>query len=86
MDVEKPALPDEEEAAGGAPEPKSSREVWWRGSFEETRIFEQDDVSAGHSIEGPAVVESPADTFAVPPGRTARLDGHRIWHLGGSES
>jgi N-methylhydantoinase A/oxoprolinase/acetone carboxylase beta subunit len=57
--------------------------VWWRGGFEETAIFEQDQVRAGHEIQGPAIVESPADTFAIPPGRTARMDRNRIWHLSG---
>jgi acetone carboxylase, beta subunit len=81
VDVEKPALPDEQEEDGGEPPAKSTRPVWWRDGFEETAIFEQEDVRAGHSIEGPAIVESPADTFAIPPGRTARLDGNRIWHM-----
>jgi acetone carboxylase beta subunit len=38
-------------------------------------------VRAGQEIAGPAIVESPADTFAIPPGRSARLDRHRIFHL-----
>jgi N-methylhydantoinase A/oxoprolinase/acetone carboxylase beta subunit len=80
VEVEKPALPDEDETEG-SPEPKDSREVWWRDGWDETQIFEQDDVRAGHSIEGPAIVESPADTFAIPPGRRARMDRNRIWHL-----
>jgi N-methylhydantoinase A/acetone carboxylase beta subunit len=80
VEVEKPALPDEDEV-DGSPEPKQSRGVWWRDGFEDTQIYEQDHVRAGHSIEGPAIVESPADTFAIPPGRRARLDRNRIWHL-----
>ena len=83
--VEKPALPDEEEVAGGAPEPKATRPVWWRDEFTETRIYEQDQVRAGHIVEGPAVIESPADTFAIPPGRRARLDGNRVFHLESSD-
>ncbi|HEX8066785.1 MAG TPA: hydantoinase/oxoprolinase family protein [Thermoleophilaceae bacterium] len=81
VEVEKPALPDEPEVDGGAPEAKGTRRVWWRGEREETAIYEQDSVRAGHSIPGPAIVESPADTFAIPPGRAARMDGHRIWHV-----
>jgi N-methylhydantoinase A/acetone carboxylase beta subunit len=81
VDVEKPALPDEEEAQGGGPEPKQTRPVWWSGEFTETPIYEQSDVRAGQEIAGPAIVESPADTFAIPPGRAARLDRHRIFHL-----
>jgi acetone carboxylase, beta subunit len=82
--VEKPALPDEREV-DGAPEPKQERRVWWEGGWSETPIFEQADVSAGHVVEGPAIIESPADTFAIPPGRAARLDRNRIFHLEQSE-
>jgi acetone carboxylase, beta subunit len=79
-EVEKPALPDEPES-GGRPEPKGSRPVWWRDGWVETPLYEQDTVLAGHEIPGPAIIESPADTFAIPPGRCARLDGKRIFHL-----
>jgi acetone carboxylase, beta subunit len=79
--VEKPALPDEPETPG-APDPKGERPVWWRDGFTTTRIYEQDTIKAGHEIAGPAIIESPADTFAIPPGRLARLDGKRIFHLG----
>jgi N-methylhydantoinase A/acetone carboxylase beta subunit len=79
--VEKPALPDEAVLDGGAPGPKATRPVWWRDEFTDTRIYEQDQVRAGHVVEGPAVIESPADTFAIPPGRRVRLDGNRVFHL-----
>jgi acetone carboxylase beta subunit len=81
VEVEKPALPDEDEVDGGAPEPKGRRDVWWTDGWTGTAIYEQDDVRAGHSIEGPAIVESPADTFAIPPGRATRMDRQRIWHV-----
>jgi acetone carboxylase beta subunit len=80
-EVEKPALPDEEEDGSEPPEQKASRRVWWREGWMETPIFEQDSITAGHRIEGPTVIESPADTFAIPPGRAARLDRNRIFHL-----
>jgi len=38
-------------------------------------------VEAGSSITGPAIVESVATTFAIPPEREARLDRHHIFHL-----
>jgi acetone carboxylase beta subunit len=79
-EVEKPALPDEPES-GGEPPVKGSRAVWWTDGWADTPLYEQDDIRAGQSVAGPAVIESPADTFAVPPGRRARLDGHRIFHL-----
>jgi N-methylhydantoinase A/acetone carboxylase beta subunit len=79
-EVEKPALPDEPETAGDPPS-KGNRPVWWSEGWTDTPLYEQDDIRAGQSVIGPAVIESPADTFAVPPGRRARLDGHRIFHL-----
>jgi N-methylhydantoinase A/acetone carboxylase beta subunit len=79
-EVEKPALPKEPEAAG-RPEAKQTRDVWWRAGWTKTSIYEQDEIRAGHEIAGPAIIESPADTFAIPPGRRARLDGNRIFHL-----
>jgi acetone carboxylase beta subunit len=80
VEVEKPALPDEDEV-DGAPEPKEQRQVWWTEGWSETPIFEQGELSAGHTVQGPAIIESPADTFAIPPGRTAKLDRNRIFHL-----
>jgi N-methylhydantoinase A/oxoprolinase/acetone carboxylase beta subunit len=55
--------------------------VWWQAEWVDTPIFEQSDLWAGNVIAGPAIVESPADTLAVPPGRSARLDQHLIFHL-----
>ncbi|MBS1676537.1 MAG: hydantoinase/oxoprolinase family protein [Actinobacteria bacterium] len=80
--VEKPALP-REELTDAEPQPKGSRAVWWSelGDAQETPIFEQDDVRAGQSIVGPAIVEAPSTTLAVPPRRVAELDTHRIFHL-----
>ena len=81
VEVEKPALPNEEPVGEEPPSPKGSRDVYWRAAFEPTPIYEQSDLRAGNVIRGPAIVESPADTLAVPPGRRARLDRHRIFHL-----
>jgi N-methylhydantoinase A/oxoprolinase/acetone carboxylase beta subunit len=80
VEVEKPALPDEPEATGSPPQ-KGRRAVWWRDGWTETPIYEQDTVRAGHEIAGPAIIESPADTFAIPPRRSTRLDRNRIFHL-----
>ncbi len=84
VEVEKPALPDEDEVSG-APEPKGRRQAWWREGWSDTAIYEQGDLSAGHVVQGPAIIESPADTFAIPPDREARLDRNRIFHLERSE-
>jgi len=80
--VEKPALPDLGEKHGTPPS-KGTRRVRWSDGHAETDIYELDQVMAGNSITGPAIVESVATTFAIPPGRSARLDRHQIFHLAG---
>jgi acetone carboxylase beta subunit len=80
VDVEKPALPDLSEE-GGAPDPVASRPVHWGDGFVDTDIYELERVGAGQVVEGPAVLESAATTFTLPPGRRAGLDKHQIFHL-----
>jgi acetone carboxylase beta subunit len=84
VDVEKPALPQLPEEPGKAPL-KATRAVHWgrasRDEFVETEIFQLESVKAGNSIDGPAIIEHSATTFAIPPGRRAKLDGHHIFHL-----
>jgi N-methylhydantoinase A/oxoprolinase/acetone carboxylase beta subunit len=79
--VEKPALPELPDASRQSPGPKGSRPVWWDEGFEDTPIYELEGVGAGQSVVGPAVLESPATTFAIPPERRAALDRHQIFHL-----
>ena len=81
VEVEKPSLPEEPLVGPEPPVPKATRRVWWQAEWVETPIFEQSDLRAGNVVVGPAIVESPADTLAVPPGRSARLDRHLIFHL-----
>ena len=80
-EVEKPALPDEAETGGDAAHQGQPARCGGATAGSETPLYEQDQISAGQSVAGPAVIESPADTFAIPPGRRARLDAHRIFHL-----
>jgi acetone carboxylase, beta subunit len=84
VDVEKPALPQLPEEPGKPPL-KATRKVHWgrasREKFVKTEIFQLESVKAGNSIDGPAIVEHSATTFAIPPGRRATLDGHHIFHL-----
>ena len=83
VEVEKPALPELAEESGSPPT-HSTRTVRWSGGDAETDIVRLEQVRAGHEIEGPAIVEHSATTFAIPPGRTARLDAHQIFHLSAS--
>jgi N-methylhydantoinase A/acetone carboxylase beta subunit len=82
VEVEKPSLPDLAESSGRPPL-KATRPAHWGEGFVDTEIFEMTDVEPGNEVAGPAIVESVATTFAVPPGRTARLDGRQVFHLSG---
>ena len=80
-EVEKPALPDERR---GRRRGRARREP---AGLVARRLARDAALRAGPD-QGRAVgrrarrsIESPADTFAIPPGRRARLDAHRIFHL-----
>jgi N-methylhydantoinase A/acetone carboxylase beta subunit len=81
--IEKPELPvEEEEAAEPADEAfKGVRRIYWHGAWYQARIADLTQVRAGNVIVGPAIVESSSSTMLVPPGRSARLDRHRIFHI-----
>jgi acetone carboxylase beta subunit len=83
--VEKPRLP-EQELQSGAPPVKGVRPVYWDAGFTDTDVYEMDDVRNGHTIEGPAVIEAPSTTFAIPPDRRAWIDTNDIFHLETKES
>lgn len=83
VNVEKPALPVEPEAGPYVPPAaiKGTRALYYRGCWYSAEILDLDKVEAGNMIRGPVVVEAPASTMVVPPGRSARLDLHRIFHM-----
>lgn len=81
--VDKPALPMESEVGEkvDASAQKAERDLYYRGAWHKARILDLDNIKAGNVVHGPAVVEAPASTMVVPPGRSARLDKHRIFHM-----
>jgi N-methylhydantoinase A/acetone carboxylase beta subunit len=81
--VDKPALPNEPEAGEkvDAAALKSKRQLYYRGAWHEAAILDLERIKAGNVVHGPAVIEAPASTMVVPPGRSARLDRHRIFHM-----
>jgi acetone carboxylase, beta subunit len=81
--VDKPALPVEAESGPHiVPSAlKGHRPLYHRGSWYSAQILELDRIQAGNVLRGPAVVEAPASTMVVPPGRSVRLDKHRIFHM-----
>jgi len=83
VDVEKPRLPDEPYCGTTPPGAalKGERQVYWRGEWRAARIWEMEVLQSGNLLEGLAIVESPATTFVIPPGASAELDSHRLFHL-----
>jgi len=82
VDVEKPRLPAQT-VTSGSPQVKQTRPVHWGKEFDfvQTDVYEMADVRNGHTVEGPAVIEAPSTTFAVPPDRRVWVDEHDIFHL-----
>lgn len=64
------------ESAIGDPVPSSSRRVFLdaRRGWQETDIYDYRDLAAGHELKGPAVVEAPTTTVALPEGCIGRVD------------
>lgn len=83
VDVEKPALPEEELKGESPPDGagKGKRDVYWHGEWIEADIWDMERLEAGNRLVGLSILESPATTFVVPPGTSAYLDGHRVFHL-----
>jgi len=64
--VEKPGLAFSAERAG---DPLiERRSVWFGGGWTDCPIYDRTVMSAGFSLEGPAIIEEPGGTSVVPPG------------------
>jgi N-methylhydantoinase A len=85
--IDKPAiseLPPVE--VGNQPRPASRRPVLWPEVMEslDTEIYDGMALRPGHELTGPAVLDLPGTTVAVPPGAVASIDswGNIIIQLG----
>lgn len=58
-----------------------SRPVYFKNGWVESATFTMERMKAGAVIMGPAIIESDATTFVVPPGYRTHLDQHRLFHL-----
>lgn len=70
-----PELPDHPEL-DGEPVPSGQREVFLdlRAGHQPATIYDYRALGTGHHITGPAVVEAPTTTVALPPGTHATVD------------
>jgi N-methylhydantoinase A len=84
---EAPALELPRQAAGaGAAEPAAHAEVRWPGRGPVlTAIYARDELGVGASVAGPALVEAPETTCAVPPSWSARVDDNGTLCLSNEE-
>jgi len=53
---------------------KGERKVYYNGKWHETTIYDMDQLRPGNEINGIAVIEAPATTLFLPPGRHIRMD------------
>ncbi|HCP80228.1 MAG TPA: hydantoinase [Octadecabacter sp.] len=51
-----------------------TRDVWFNGKAHTAMIFERDNLSAGATFNGPAIVEQFDSTTVIPPNTTAEVD------------
>lgn len=62
------------EVKKNTPKTDATREVWFEGKAHTAMIFERDNLSAGATFDGPAVVEQFDSTTVIPPNTTAEVD------------
>jgi N-methylhydantoinase A len=74
--IERPSVPKLEARTRGVT--PALRPVYFRGAFRDTPIHRRDSLSAGITIDGPAVVEEFGSTTVVFPGQSMEVDPHGI--------
>jgi N-methylhydantoinase A len=57
-----------------------TRRVYHDGAWTVFDVFEMQELRAGNTVAGPAIIRDPMTTVVVPPGRRMDLDRHRILH------
>lgn len=75
--VEKPSL--EPYGCGGRSidlAKKSERDVYFKGRFQSTAVFEREKLPSGVVIDGPCIIEENGATSVVSPGWNARIDAY----------
>lgn len=53
---------------------KGVRDVYWGNSYVSTGIYDRDLLQCGNRIAGPAIIEAPDTTYAVPPNWSYTVD------------
>lgn len=71
----KPAFVAQPRTPGAMPEPKDRRQVWFESTgWVDTPVYDRDELPAGSTFPGPAVIDQLDSTTVVPPGCRAEID------------
>ena len=62
------------EVKKNSPTTTNTRDVWFEGKAHTAMVFERDNLTAGATFEGPAIVEQFDSTTVIPPKTTAEVD------------
>ncbi len=86
LPTEKPHVPEHPMQGETPPQEaeKPSRRIYWKGGWQDAKIYEMDLLQPGNRIAGPAVIEHPATTFLVPPGFETVLNTYKIFEIASS--
>ncbi len=86
VELSKPTLKEEKEEESKPPKEafKGEREIYWDGKWYKAEVYEMGNLKAGNKIGGPAIIESPASTYVIPPEWSTKLDTKRVFWLEGS--
>ncbi|MDX2423939.1 MAG: hydantoinase/oxoprolinase family protein [Amphritea sp.] len=83
VETKKPNIPVEPDA-GPNPSAESrqgTRPFYYEKKWVEANIFKMELLQPGNEVKGPAVIESDATTYVIPPGFETFLDVNRLFHL-----
>jgi N-methylhydantoinase A len=75
--VEKPSL-EPYGCCGGSIDlaKKAQRDVYFKGRFQSTTVFEREKLPSGVGIDGPCIIEENGATSVISPGWNARIDAY----------
>ena len=66
-------------AGTGTPKPKETRQVWFIGGPRDVPVYDRDDIKAGQTVTGPALIEEAASVTVLDAGY--RLTMHTQGHM-----
>lgn len=66
----------EKPSSFGKPIPKDTVQVYFEGGYQNTNVYLLKDLSAGHTIKGPAIIMEQLSTILVEPDCTATITKH----------